>query len=497
MRGLYTPITQIRREVFVSVAKAAYEDWDMNKMEEIPFEIIPGEVPQYRDSVYKERAIVTERVRLAMNQTIRPTNVINASLTYQFSQENLEKREFSEDQMWVIPAACDSCEEKSYFVSNSCHSCIAHSCMSICPTGAIGLQNGHTYIDQDVCIRCGKCYTACQYHAIIKNERPCIAACGAGAMGKDNLNRACIDHNKCVACGQCMVNCPFGAIADKSEIYQVIKRIKKEEMNVAIVAPAFVGQFGDSITVEQAFEAIRQLGFQEVYEVAYGADITTINEATHYINHVPNDQPYLCTSCCPGWVGLAQDVLKEQASYISHDYSPMVETAILIKEKYPNATVTFIGPCTAKKKEQQRENVKPFVDYVLTYEEVMAMFIAKDINLDEIVVEGNLNQASKDGRGFAIKSGVAKAVERTAHQMNPNKEVLMEAADGLQNCKTMALLAKAGKKNGYLLEGMACPGGCIGGAGTVINQTRAVGCVQTFANQSQIKNAIASVNREK
>lgn len=497
MRGLYTPLTQIRREVFIAVSKAAYEGYDLEQYEEIPYQIITGEVPQYRDSVYRERAIVTERVRLAMNMDLRPSSVPSASLTYQMDLDGLKVKPFTKEQMRVIPAACNACEEKSFFVSNQCHGCIAHPCMVVCPVGAISLQNGHAFIDQETCIKCGKCYQACPYNSIVKNERPCVAACGVNAFRKDNLNRAVIDTEACVSCGQCMVNCPFGAIMDKSQIYQVISAMQSGVEVSAIVAPAFVGQFGDDVSAEQVFEGIRQLGFTDVLEVAYGADFTTVEEAKHYVEHVPNDQPFLATSCCPAWVTMAKHELKEKSDYVSPSYSPMGETAKAIKKKLPNTKICFIGPCSAKKQEAASGPAKEFVDYVLTFEELYGMLIAKEIDLDALPVSERINDASKDGRGFAVSGGVAKAVERTVRQLDPTREMLIERAEGLSNCRKMVLMAKAGKRNGYLLEGMACPGGCVGGAGTIINQNKANGCVQTYANQSAINTAVETVNRNK
>lgn len=493
MRGLYTPILQIRREVFISVANAAYENHTLEQIEELPYEIIQGEVPQYRDSVYKERAIVTERLRLALGLNIRPADAHAINVTTGLTLEDLENPNVESGQLFVIPAACDACEEKSYFVS-SCHNCLAHNCIAICPTAAMGFKNGKAFIDQDLCVKCGKCYDACKYHAIVKNERPCVAACGVGAITKDSLNRAHINQEKCVTCGQCMVNCSFAAIADKSQIYQLIKHMQRTDHMYAIIAPAFVGQLGENISVEQVFKGLKDLGFDHVVEVAKAADDVAVAEAKHYLEHVGKDQPYLCTSCCPGWVALAKSILKEDSVNISSELSPMAELATQIKAEDPEAVVCFIGPCTAKKREQQFPNIRPLVDYVLTYEELMGMIIAKDIDFESYEVEEKVNDASRDARGFAIKAGVARAVERTAKQIAPESEVKLEAADGLTACKTMALLAKAGRKNGLLLEGMACPGGCIGGAGTVINQVKASGYVDGFANQSDMKTCQDAMN---
>ncbi len=111
--------------------------------------------------------------------------------------------------MQVIPSACNLCEEKKYEVSNMCQGCIAHPCMEVCPKGAISQVDGKSVIDQEKCIKCGRCKAACPYDAISKKERPCSMACGIGAIGTDEYGRAKIDAEKCVSCGQCMVSCPF------------------------------------------------------------------------------------------------------------------------------------------------------------------------------------------------------------------------------------------------------------------------------------------------
>lgn len=490
MRGLATPITYLRREVFKSVAKAAYENWDVEQIEQIPYQMIEGDVPQYRESVERERQIVRTRIRLAMNMDLGEN--CDDGFTSDFDLEKLSTQVVSKDLLKVIPHACEACEEKSYFVSNTCHGCLAHPCISVCPTHATSMQNGHSFIDQQACIKCGKCYDVCPYNSIMRNERPCVAACGVNAFTKDEQNRAVIVTEKCVACGMCMVNCPFGAIMDKSEIYQVVKCIENHETISAIIAPAFVGQFGDKISPDQVIDALSALGFTDVKEVAYGADITAVDEANEYIKHVPNVIPFLATSCCPAWKTLAKNELKEQSNCVSDSSSPMIETAKAIKKKYPDTKIVFVGPCSAKKLEAAYGDLHDYVDYVLTFEEVNAMFLAKEIDLSEMKPTSHLNDASGDGRGFAVAGGVLKAVENCIRTLDPEKEILIERAENLQNCRKMILLAKAGKKNGYLLEGMACPGGCVGGAGTMINQNKASGHVKAYARQSEKASAFES-----
>ena len=126
----------------------------------------------------------------------------------------------------VIKFACNACHEKRVYVTDGCQGCLAHPCVEVCPKGAVTLDrtNGRSYIDQDKCIKCGKCKDVCGYNAIIVQERPCAAACGMDAIHSDVNGKAEIDYEKCVSCGQCLVNCPFGAIADKSQIFDVYKR---------------------------------------------------------------------------------------------------------------------------------------------------------------------------------------------------------------------------------------------------------------------------------
>ena len=105
------------------------------------------------------------------------------------------------------------------------------------------MENGRSVIDQEKCIKCGKCLESCPYNAIIKQERPCAKACGMNAIHSDEYGRAEIDYDKCVSCGMCLVSCPFSAIVDKGQIYQTIMALKSDTPVYAIVAPAVAGQF--------------------------------------------------------------------------------------------------------------------------------------------------------------------------------------------------------------------------------------------------------------
>lgn len=466
MRGLYSSKTEIRHKIFTEVARLAYEGGDYSRIEELPFKIIPGEVASYRESIFLERAIVGERLRLAIGLPVRKMTE-HAPISDGINESAVAEKYYEPPLIDIIKFACHACPEKQVMVTNACQGCLEHPCKEVCPKGAISMVNGKSHIDEEKCIKCGKCVASCPYNAIVKQERPCSKACGMNAIGSDELGRAEIDQNKCVSCGMCLVSCPFSAISDKGQIFQTVLALKSETPVYAAVAPAFVGQFGPELTPDKLKAAFQALGFEDVVEVAIGADLCTIEEAKDFLAEVPEKQPFMATSCCPAWSVMAKKLFPEFAPYISMALTPMVLTGRLIKKQHPGCKVVFIGPCAAKKLEASRKSIRSDVDFVLTFEEVMGMFDAKGVDLGEITQVSPLAESSGDGRKFAVSGGVAQAVVNCIKELDPSREVKVVNAEGLQDCKKMLTMAKMGKYNGYLLEGMACPGGCVGGAGTI------------------------------
>lgn len=487
LRGLDTPVRTVRRRVFEEVAKAAYNSSPESltaDIEAIPYEIVNEDVENYGKAQYRIRAIVRERLRLAMGMSLRPEDK-PVHLTAGIEESNITEKYYEPPLMQVIPSACAACEENKYEVSNMCKGCAAHPCMEVCPKDAISMVDGHSYIDQEKCIKCGKCKSHCPYDAIAKKARPCQKACGVNAIGSDKYGRAQIDNEKCVSCGMCMVSCPFGAISDKSQVFQLIRAIKAGGEIIAEIAPAFVGQFGDNITPRNIKAALQELGFSEVYEVALGADIGAIAEAHHYVDKVVTGElPFLLTSCCPSWSVLTKKYFPDLVDQVSQELTPMVATARTIKQEHPDARVVFIGPCAAKKLEASRRTVRSDVDFVITYEELQAMFDAKGIDLTKYEAESSFHDATGAGRGYACAGGVADAIEKCINEYYPDVEVQIEHAEGLAECKKMLMLAKAGKMNGCLIEGMGCPGGCIAGAGTNIPVPKAKKALLDFVKHS-------------
>lgn len=487
MYEIYNDIIHIRRKVFTEIARIAYED--KNPREAIGkaiSDIIPGEVANYRDSVFKERAIVGERLRLTLGLPVRTASELGF-LAQGVDDSDVAERFYEAPLVNVITFACEACPTKQLDVTSNCRRCIAHPCINVCPVNAITMGKNQTHIDQDKCIKCGRCRDACPYNAIIQYDRPCAQACGVNAIGSDHLGRAKINQDLCVSCGQCIQKCPFGAIADKSEIYQLIKSMKTGKRHLAIVAPSFISQFGPVVTPEQIFEGIRLLGFDDVMEVALGADIEAIKEAKEYLHEVPEHKPYMGTSCCPSWSMMVKKMFPEEDKNISSSATPMIATGKLIKRKDLDAKVTFIGPCISKKLEALEEDVKDYVDFVITYEELMGMFIAKKIELSGLEASEDIEDSSNFGRGFAASGGVAGAVAAVVAELEPGRTVLTEKANGLHECVKLMKQAKAGKKDGYLLEGMACPGGCLGGPGTLAPMVKAQRALAAFMEKAQAK----------
>ncbi len=490
-RGLYTDVVDIRRRVFAEVARVIlnhdHNDLYNIKIEitKIPYNIIHKDDPTYRCCVYKERAIVTERVRLALGLPLWK-GALNGPL-YTGIEEVLKSEKIKTPEIVkVIPEACEKCPTKAYKATDNCRKCLAHPCSVVCPADAISFTEKSALINQDKCIKCGRCQMACPYNAIVNYNRPCAAACGVNAIENDESGRAIINQEECVKCGMCIVACPFGAIADKSEFIQVLIAFKEKKSMYAIIAPSFAGQFGPLVSPSQILAGIKQIGYNDVVEVAYGADVATIKESKEWFNKIENEhQKYLGTSCCPAWVDMAKKHFPEESENISDSYTPMVATAKYIKNINPDAVITFIGPCIAKKSESLRPEVREYVDFVITFEELAAILVAKDIDLAEIHADGVIDDASGSGRNYAVSGGVAEALKTYINEYYPDSTVIIDKRDSLKECIKMLKDSKQGKSDANILEGMACPNGCVGGAGIIAPLKRTMKEITLFAKSSQ------------
>lgn len=451
-----TDINQIKMAVLKKVVEYAYEGTLDDKADDIPYELAPGIKPKFRCCTYREREIFRQRVRLSMGKL--PTNP-------HYKKTNLTQ------VVHVISAACEGCPIERFTVTSNCHNCLAQKCIQACNFGAITKTPQGAVIDKTKCKKCGKCVEACPYSAIVDIERPCLKTCPVGAITIDADDLAYIDDEKCINCGQCVLGCPFGAISDVSMISNVIDIIRKDNSNCyAMIAPAIEGQFGDyPISVYK--EAIRQLGFKDCYEVALGADVVAYREAEEVINNIQNGKK-TTTSCCPAFVNLIEKHFPELKGNISTTVSPMVATARFIREMDEDATIVFIGPCIAKKNEALSHYIDE-VNFVLTFEELQAMFEVKGVSFREIE---NKESATKYGKGFARAGGVTNAVLKVIEEKELDFKLCASKCAGVAECKKALLMLKNGKLQEDFIEGMACENGCVNGPGKAkyLNETKKI-----------------------
>jgi [FeFe] hydrogenase (group B1/B3) len=470
MRKFDTKVQHLKYKVLREVARQAWNNTLLENVLDIPKIIVPGKQATTRCCVYKERAILTERVKLAMGGEKGNNHVIN-----------------------VIDIACDECPSAGYEVTDSCRGCLAHRCEDVCKRGAITFDHNHVaHIDKSKCIECGQCAKVCPFAAIINRKRPCQNACKIKAISIGENNAAEIDYSKCISCGACVYQCPFGAITDKSYILDTIEMIKNSENNkkfkvYAVVAPSISSQFTYA-KLGQVIKGLKELGFYTVIEAALGADMVAQTESQELV-----EKGFITSSCCPAFVHYVKTAFPKLVENISHNYSPMAALAKYIKEKDENSKVVFIGPCTAKKAEAQLGDVKPFVDCVLTYEELQALFDSKDLDITTLG-EDYLDNASYFGRIFARSGGLSDAVVQALKEQNIEFEVKAAVCDGIEQCK-MALLKKS--KNvldANFIEGMACIGGCIGGAGSLTHGEKNKAEVDKYGREALEKSILDAIS---
>ncbi len=464
MRKFDTKIQHLKYKVLREVSRHAWNDTLTESVFDIPKEIVPGNKATMRCCVYKERAILGERVKIAMGGDKTNPNIIE-----------------------VIDIACDECPVGGFEVSGACRGCLAHRCEDVCKKGAIVFDHNHTaHIDKSKCVECGMCAKVCPYNAIINNKRPCERACKIKAISMSETKAASIDNEKCNSCGACVYQCPFGAITDKSFILDVINLIKKSENNknykvYAVVAPSISGQFSYA-KLGQVITAIKGLGFYTVIEAALGADIVAYAESKELA-----EKGFLTSSCCPAFVDYIHKHFPQMKEHISHNLSPMVTIAKHIKSMDENAKVVFIGPCTAKKMEFQKKEVRPYIDSVITFEELQALFDSRDMDI-KALEEGSLDNASYFGRIFARSGGLADAVCQGLKEHGiEDFEYKPLSCDGIEECKIALLKASKGILPANFIEGMACVGGCIGGAGCLTHGEKNKAEVDKYGMEVQEK----------
>lgn len=463
MRKFDTKVQYLKYKVLREVAREAWAGRLPQTAIDIPMTIVPGKTPTMRCCVYKERAILTERVKIAMGGRADSDNVIQ-----------------------VIDIACDECPVGGYEVTNACRGCLAHRCEDVCRFGAISFDEHHVaHIDKTKCKECGACSKVCPYTAIVSRKRPCQNACKVKAITMNEDKAATIDNDKCISCGACVYQCPFGAISDKSYILNVIDLLKKAQQSkgdklYAVVAPSISSQFTYA-KLGQVITGLKKLGFHTVVEAALGADMVAQAESKELA-----EKGFLTSSCCPAFVTYIRQSFPELLPYVSHNLSPMATIAKYIKDTTANAKVVFIGPCTAKKAEAQNEKVKPYIDAVLTFEELQALFDSRDMDITALE-EGVLDNASYFGRIFARSGGLTDAVAQGLKEQEIDFALKACTCDGIEACRVALLKKSKNLLDANFIEGMACIGGCIGGAGCLTHGEKNKAEVDKYGREAMEK----------
>lgn len=466
--------TLIRRDLMSRIAKIAFESHNLKEIDHIPVDMIPKNSQESLSGcIFKDRAILRSRIIALMGLDVK--NDDEVTLLSEYAEHALDRDKITDNIFTILNHACAGCITNSYVVTNACQGCIARPCMMNCPKKAITIHQGKALINEDLCVNCGICQKSCPYHAITYIPIPCQSVCPVNAVEKDDDNLIKINDEKCIHCGQCIRICPFNAIMDKSQLLDVIKAIKSDKKTVAIIAPAIAGQF--SANYKKLIKAIKMLGFDYIMEAAYGADVTVESEGPELLERLEQGHTFMTSSCCPAFVEATEKHIPEIKDNVSHSKSPMYYSAQKAKEFFPDALNIFIGPCTAKKQEAFKYSE---IKYVMTFEELGAMLLAMNIEVDTCSEANPDYSGSKAGRNFALSGGVSSAIKNAF----PNESIEITNINGLnkKSIQTLKLHAKGLLKSQFI-EVMTCEGGCIAGPNAVSNVVIAEKYLQNLLNQ--------------
>jgi len=478
--------SHLKREILVRLIRAYLGENYSEDVRLIPYKMRPqgSEVP-YRCCIHKERAILRDRVIAGLGFDIEEAK--DYELLSDLADKATKREKPEVYPLTLLQTACNECVPARIHVTDLCQGCVARPCESACKFGAIKVENGKSKIDQSKCKNCGLCAQVCPFQAITKIIVPCENACPVGAIAKDEDGLTKIDFDKCISCGKCVSACPFGAVHKKSQIIDILKNIKEGKKVVAMLAPAIMGQL--PCTPAQLKQAILRLGFTDVMEVAQGADITTKNESKEFKEKVvEGGAPFMTTSCCAAYNELVDKHIPEIDKYRSSTKTPAYYSAELVKKENPDYVTVFFSPCVAKRTEASKN---PNIDYVLSFEELGAWFVALNIQVGECEESQFKTQSSAQARNFAITGGVAQAVNSLLDEKDKAEAHVINGLDkaGIRDLKKFAKNGKC--EFGNLIEVMACPGGCLGGSNTINAFRQASKQLGSYVEQSpEIKDVV-------
>ena len=367
-------------------------------------------------------------------------------------------------------------------------------------------------IDRTKCILCGRCQAAC------KEKTGTCSIKLANVDGKRIVtteDQKCFDDTNCLLCGQCVAACPVAALSEKTHMDRVKEALADPEKHVIVaMAPSvrtamgelFKMGYGVDVT-GKLYTSLRELGFDKVFDINFGADMTIMEEATELIDRIEKNGPFpMFTSCCPGWVRQVENYYPDLLENLSSAKSPQQIFGVASKTYYPEIadidpkkvfTVTIM-PCTAKKYEADREDMEQNglrdIDAVITTRELAKMIKDAKINfakLEDGVADPAMGEYTGAGAIFGATGGVMEAAIRTAKELVEREE--LEKIDytevrGLKGIKESTVniggneynvavingssnlfeFIESGRmenKQYHFIEVMACPGGCVNGGG--------------------------------
>ena len=281
--------------------------------------------------------------------------------------------------------------------------------------------------------------------------------------------------------------------APSVDVKQVMLLLRESaEPTFAMIAPAFVGQFPRAVTPGKLRTAFKRVGFSGMIEVSLFADILTLKEAFEFDRNILTDEDFLLTSCCcPMWIALIRKSYDRLVPHIPPSVSPMVACGRAIKQVCPGARTVFIGPCLAKKSEAREPDIRDAVDYVLTFEETVQMF--RSIEMEPEQCEDDLrDHSSAAGRIYARVGGVSRAVQETVNRIHPGRRIPLRAlqANGMRECKAVLNDVLEGKLTANFLEGMGCPGGCVGGPRRLVPVEDGIASVNRYGEKASYRTPI-------
>lgn len=442
---------QIRQEIQERIIKLIFDETLLDEIDKVPLHMRPRGSESFRCCIYRDRALIKQKIMSMLGFEVK-TEADEITLLSDFVLQSFVKASSDREIMHVVVDACHGCQQNNYVVTNMCRGCLGRPCEMNCPKDAIDIIGSKAVINPDKCISCGICEKVCPYHAVIYAPVPCEESCPVEAISKNENGKEVIDFEKCTYCGRCVMACPFGAIVEETHVFELAFSLKRKKKIVALLAPSVAAQF--SCTLPQMKQALLQIGFQDIVYVAEGADLTIQHEAREFKE---GGGTLMTTSCCPSFVTIIEKHVPSLKEYISHTPSPMVYTAILAKERYPNAQTVFVGPCLAKKAESYKV---AGVDMVINFEELDAMLMAAKIDPGVLEIKSESVDASEDGWGFAVSGGVLAALKNSLSEGTEIRPLVFNGLDK-KSIKQLALIPKKNEFN--FVEGMSCEGGCIGG----------------------------------